>query len=485
MSANKFKSKTLTLIIFFIAVFAGTVTGNYFSGSRIFKPGEVKASKTDLIDMQYTFRAVSEKVLPVVVEITTTEVIQQEMPEGYTWPFNFIEPDDETGDEAPRIEEFESEGLGSGVIVGRDENTYYVLTNNHVIGQADSISVKLYKGESYTAEIVGRDERKDLAMVSFVNEADLDVAVLGSSDELRVGDWVLAVGNPLGYESTVTAGIVSAIGRNGPSDNISDFIQTDASINQGNSGGALVNLDGEVVGINTWIATPNGVSIGLGFAIPVDNVKNAVDDFIESGEVKYGWLGVSITNPDEQTAIDLGIEAQKGALIYNLYEDSPADKAGLLPGDFIIKLNNTEISDYMQFTRLVGDVRAGARIEVKLIREGKIMNIPVTIGNRADRAELTSLYGKIWPGLSGRTLDEGLKKEAGLADSLHGVIIAVEPKTRAAESGLKDYDIITEISGMKINNMMDFFTALNDKKNSSYLIKVLRNSKQVEIELIR
>ncbi|MBI9105547.1 MAG: Do family serine endopeptidase [Spirochaetales bacterium] len=460
-----------------IGVIIGLVVGITAGGGGL--AGRVQAGKTDLVDMQYTFRAVSADVLPVVVEIRVVEVQTQVMPKGYSWPFNFIDPEEEGPAET---QEYETEGLGSGVIVRKDGNKYYVLTNNHVLGSADRITIRLNDKSEIKAEIVGTDERKDLALVSFFSDKPLETARLGNSDDLYVGDWVLAVGSPLGYESTVTAGIVSAIGRNGPRENISDFIQTDASINQGNSGGALVNLDGEVVGINTWIATTTGVSIGLGFSIPVNNIKNAIDDFIEDGSVQYGWLGVTITDPDQITAEDLGLTGMTGAIVNNIYENSPAGLAGLLPGDLIIKVDGQEIKDYKHFTRAVGDIKAGETIELTVIRNKEQIKLSALIVLRKNREELIELYDYIWPGFTAIPLEDKLKSEFGLPESVGGVIISVEPGTRAFKSGLKDYDIITVINGNEINNMMDFYQSINDK-NNKYRLNIIRNNSEVIIEM--
>ena len=445
------------------------------------KNNTVYADKTDLKDMQYTFRAVAAEVLPSVVEINITQVNTQVMPEGYSWPFNFIEPED---DSSPETREYETQGLGSGVIVKEIDNKYYVLTNNHVIGDADKISVILNDKTEINAELIGTDERKDLALVSIQSDRKLPVIKIGNSEDLYVGDWVLAVGSPLGYESTVTAGIVSAIGRSGPDNNISDFIQTDASINQGNSGGALVNLDGELVGINTWIATTTGVSIGLGFSIPVNNVKSAIDDFIANGSVQYGWLGVSIADADAVTAEQLGISEINGALIYNIYEDSPAWKAGLLPGDFITKLNNTALNDYKHFIRVVGDLKDGDTISLEIIRNKKRLNIIAEIEMRKSKEVLITLTDKIWPGFIAVMLDSDTLRELGLSYGTAGVIVSVDTGTKAFESGLKDYDIITEINDIKINNILDFYSSINDKSNS-YVLKIIRNNSEMRIELQR
>ena len=474
--------KLLLVNILLTGIVTGLIIGFSISnGTSFIKTAD--AGKTDMLDMQYTFRTIAEKVLPFVVEIRVVEVKIQEMPKGYSWPFNFIDPESDP-DEPPEQQEYESEGLGSGVIVKKDGMKYYVLTNNHVIGEADRISVRLYDKSEINAEIVGVDERKDLALVSFTSDKELEPAVLGNSDDLYVGDWVLAVGSPLGYESTVTAGIVSAIGRSGPQNNINDFIQTDASINQGNSGGALVNLNGEVVGINTWIATNTGVSIGLGFSIPVNNVKKEINDFISSGSVLYGWLGVAISDPDDLTSEQLGISSLSGALVNNVYDDSPAGKAGILPGDYITMTDGVKVNDYKHFTRLIGDIKAGDEILLSLIRSGKKMQLKAVIELRKEKDDLIKMYSGIWPGMTPIPLDEKMKTELGFSQAFNGVIISVDTGTRAFISGLKDYDIVTEINGREINNMLDFYDSINDKSNS-YKLKVLRNNTELYIELVK
>ncbi|MCL1818163.1 MAG: trypsin-like peptidase domain-containing protein, partial [Spirochaetaceae bacterium] len=269
-----------------------------------------------LESLQGSFRSISEKVRPCVVTVSVSSVRRQgqQGDRNMPWFYYFFGRPDEG--EAPD-REFRNNGIGSGVILKKNGSTYYVLTNNHVVGKADDIKIHLFDGREFSTKLVGKDERKDLAVVSFETSEDLPIAAVGDSSTLHVGDWVLAVGTPFGLESTVTAGIVSALGRRGgPDGNISDFIQTDASINQGNSGGALVNLAGDLVGINTWITSPTGGSIGLGFAIPINNVKKAVDDLIERGAVQYGWLGVTISSLNADMVSSLQVPDGRGAFVY-------------------------------------------------------------------------------------------------------------------------------------------------------------------------
>ena len=438
------------------------------------------AAVMQLADMQNSFRNISAAVLPVVVEITVTEIRTQKLPENGGWPFNFLFPDG--GEDGGQEREYRSQGLGSGVIVKKTGDEYFILTNNHVIETADEINVILYDKTEYPAELVGRDERKDLAVIKFETEdPDIPVAKLGDSKDLYVGDWVLAVGSPLGYVSTVTAGIVSALGRRGPEQNINDFIQTDAAINQGNSGGALVNLKGEVIGINTWIATNSGANAGLGFAIPINNAKKAIDDFINLGEIRYGWLGVSIADVNDSLAEGLGVDVS-GAIIQNVYKNSPADDAGLLPGDFVYKINGEEVSDYMDLSRTVGDFVPGDDAVFDIYRYGKEMTVNVSIGERDDSETIAANYMDLWPGFSVMPLSDEIREELELEDDLKGVIIIVNEKSRAQVAGLKTFDVITAINNRDTDNVIDFYKNLNESGGRKTTFTLMREG-SVEMEI--
>ena len=440
----------------------------------------------DLQAMQNSFRAVSAEVLPVVVEITVTEITRQQVPTQRGWPFDFFFPDQAQPEGAePQEREFRSQGLGSGVIVRKDKSTYYVLTNNHVVGDADEINVILYDDREFPATLVGKDPRKDLALIQFESRDDLPLAVLGDSNDLYVGDWVLAVGNPLGYVSTVTAGIVSALGRDGPQDNISDFIQTDAAINQGNSGGALVNLKGEVIGINTWIATPSGSNAGLGFAIPINNAKKAIDDFISKGEIEYGWLGVSISDISKPVAQDLQVEGIKGAMIQNVYTDSPADKSGLLPGDYVTAINGESIESYLDLTRTVGDLLPNETYDFELIRYGKKVTLPVSIGLRENDESIAASYMDLWPGISIAPLTDEIRKELEIDESVKGLLLLVNEKSKAQMAGLKSYDIVTAINDRKVETALDFYRELNSNENRTNFLLLREGSVEMEIGIRR
>lgn len=438
----------------------------------------------ELESLQNGFRSVAARVLPVVVEVAVTEITTQQIPPIQNFPFDFFfRNEDEDQSDEEREREFRSQGLGSGVIVKRDGNIYYVLTNNHVISSADEIKVILHNEKEFSASMVGADERKDLALIKFESkDTSIPVAQLGDSESLYVGDWVLAVGTPFGYVSTVTAGIVSALGRRGPDQNISDFIQTDAAINRGNSGGALVNLRGEVIGINTWIATPNGSSAGLGFAIPINNAKKAIEDFITLGAIEYGWLGVSITDPPEPLAEALGVMDLPGALVQNVYKGSPADKGGLLPGDYITMIDGQEVEDYLDLTRKVGDLIPNKSYTMELYRYGSSLKLEIRIGIREDADAIAASYMSLWPGLSALVLTDELREELELPKKINGVVISVEDRGRAQVSGLKSYDVVTEINGTKIDSVIDFYRELNTPKSGKTTITLVREG-ELELEI--
>ena len=289
--------------------------------------------------LQSTFRSVSNNVLPAVVEIDVKEKKSVQTPSMDGWPFFFFGlPEDQQGDKKGNTREYEQSATGSGVIVRRNGKTIYVLTNNHVAGAASSITIKLNDGREFEGKLVGADSRIDVALVSFdTSDKDITIATLGDSDKVQTGDICLAMGTPLGYFQSVTQGIVSATGRSGSGiGSISDFIQTDAAINQGNSGGPLVNIYGEIIGINTWIASNSGGSQGLGFAIPINNIKHSIDQFISKGKVSYGWIGVSlldVSNISKDYKKELGIDSYKinflplENLLNYAFQDYPDDKS--------------------------------------------------------------------------------------------------------------------------------------------------------------
>lgn len=426
--------------------------------------------------LQTAFRAVSEAVLPSVIQIDVVETRTVESDPYGGLPFFFFDDSNSDGSE-PR--EYSQEGLGSGVIVRQNGDTYYALTNNHVVGAATEIFITLSDGREFEAKLVGADERKDIALVSFESSDDnISVAKLGDSDKVQTGDICLAMGTPLGYFASVTQGIVSATGRSGGGiGNISDFIQTDAAINQGNSGGPLVNIYGEIIGINTWIASQSGGSQGLAFSIPINNVKQAISDFISDGKITYGWMGVSLVEVNDIYKEELSISGNaKGAFVSQIFLNSPAAKSGMQAGDFITALNGKIVKDVDQLVREVGDLRAGEVADFQLIRGGKEIDLNVKI--EARDANITTDNSKLWPGFIAAPLTDDIRKNIGAEDTdITGVVVTnIQPKSPAALLRLKSGDIITAVNNKKVTNLAEFYSALETQKNKSIWFDVYNDN---------
>jgi Do/DeqQ family serine protease len=431
-------------------------------------------------NLQTAFRSISDKVLPSVVELKTVSIRKQQVPNfnGIPWEFFFGDPG-ERGEGNER--EFRSQGLGSGIIVRRDKDVYYVLTNFHVVNDANEIQAALNDGTEYAATLVGKDERKDLAMVSFKCPDDLPLAVLGDSDTVKVGDWAIAIGNPLGFMSSMTMGIVSAVGRTGgPAGNINDFIQTDTSINQGNSGGALVNIRGEVIGINTWIASSSGGgSVGLGFAIPINNTKRSIDEFISKGEISYGWLGVSLIDPDREMLQALNLAGKRGALVSQMFLGSPAEKGGIHAGDFITALNGKDVRGMNQLTMMVGELKPGEQANFQVIRDGAVRDVRVRIEARSN--DIAAENAKLWPGLIVVPLTDEIRSSLKLPASASGLYVGtVIAKSPAAVVGLLRQDLITSVNGEQVRDLPSFYKALREKATKELWFDVKRGESTLE-----
>lgn len=439
--------------------------------------------------MQKANRSVSQAILPVVVTIDVVETKTVEENPLNVLPWFFGNPNGDSGDSGngeseggTNKREYESSGLGSGIIVRRDGKTYYVLTNQHVAGSAKEITINLYDGRDIPGKLVGSDDRKDIALVSFESDdAAIPVAKLGDSSTVQAGDIVFAVGAPLGYMSSVTQGIVSAIGRDGgPNNNINDFIQTDAAINQGNSGGPLVNIYGEVIGINSWIASSSGGSQGLGFSIPINNVKKAVDDFISGGKVVYGWLGVQLYGADSVMKESLSMKDAKadGAFVRQVFTGSPADKGGLLPGDFILSLDGKKVKNVEQLTRDVGDLVSGQSVVFRIVRGGKEQTLTVKIEARDETTVSDST--KLWPGFGVYPITDDFKKQLKLKDGQKGIVVLdVYTKSAAAVIGLQGGDVIEKVNDKPVSNLGEFYAAVSDRSQKEIWFDVLRDGEEI------
>jgi serine protease Do len=373
------------------------------------------------------------------------------------------------GDQVPR--EFEQKGLGSGVIITKDG---YILTNNHVVEDADEIQVKLSDKEKYTGKVVGRDANTDLALVKIEPPRDLPAAVLGDSDRLRVGDWVIAIGSPFGLEHTVTTGIVSAKGRvigSGPYD---DFIQTDASINPGNSGGPLFNLRGEVVGINTAIVSSGQ---GIGFAIPVNMAKEELPQLREKGKVTRGWLGVQIQAWEPGLAQKFGLKEERGALVGRVMEGEPAEKAGIQKGDVILEVEGHAVKDTRDLLNTIARLQPGQTAKVLVFRDGKEKTLTVNLGERPADAEVA---GQPPPskedrlGLTVQDIPAEMAEQLGLEKPEGVLVSSVKPGSPAAKAGLQRGDLIHEMEHQPVRNAQDYHKILSKAGKESVLVWIQR-----------
>jgi serine protease Do len=361
--------------------------------------------------------------------------------------------------ERPVPRGYTQEGLGTGVIVS---SKGYILTNNHVVDGADEVSVKLADDRSFTAKIVGTDPKTDLAVLK-IDAKDIVPANLGDSDKLKVGEWVVAVGNPFGLTSTITAGIVSAKGRAhvGIAD-YEDFIQTDAAINPGNSGGPLVDLDGDVVGINTAIATRSGGYMGVGFAVPSNMAKSIMKSLIDEGRVVRGWIGAAIQNLNEGLAKSFGYDSTKGVLVADVTADGPADKAGIKSGDIIVRFDDQMVPNMEQLRAAVAAVKPGTKVPVEVVRDGKHENLRVKVGEL--ETEVAMGHSPNAPadlGMTVRTVTPDIAQELGLGEEASGVVVTtVEPFGPADRAGIQVKDVIETVQDHAVHNVNEFRAAM-------------------------
>ena len=362
--------------------------------------------------------------------------------------------------------------LGSGFIIDQEG---LVLTNNHVVENAEKITVRLADEKEYSAKVVGRDPRTDLAVIRITDgKGEFPVAPMGSSDGLQVGEWVVAMGSPFGLDNTLTAGVVSAKGRRigaGPYDN---FIQTDASINPGNSGGPLVNLRGEVVGINTAIFSRTGGNLGIGFATPIDLAKEILPELIKTGKVTRGWLGVTIQRVTPEIAESLGLEKSRGALVANVAQGSPADEAGIKVGDVIIEYNGKPIEESSQLPILVARTDVGKSVPATVMRDKKRIPVNIKVGELKEQEVVASgpKEGKL--GVTVQNVTPQIAESLGLSRADGVVITSVQPQGAAAEAGLRRGDVILELNRERIANASEFRKIVSQTKPGESMLFLIR-----------
>ncbi|MCY7294811.1 DegQ family serine endoprotease [Alteromonas sp. a30] len=408
-----------------------------------------------------TLAPMLEKTSPAVVSISVEgkHKIRQRVPDLFRYFY---------GPNAPReqVQEQPFRGLGSGVIIDADEG--YIVTNAHVVDNADEIIVSLGDGREIEAKKIGEDKGSDIALLK-VSPDNLSEVKLANSDAIRVGDFVVAIGNPFGIGKTVTSGIVSALGRSTAMsiNAYEDYIQTDAAINRGNSGGALVNLKGELVGINTAIVGPNGGNVGIGFAIPSNMMKSLVDQIIKYGEVRRGLLGITGQNVDSGLAKAMGLDVNQGAFVREVAEDSAASKGGIEPGDIIVEINGKKIESFNELRAKIGSLGAGAEVELGLLREGKHKEVDVVLEDFSARNIEAE---EIHPALDGATLADGTTES-----NEPGVEISdVAARSNADRLGLKQGDVIVGVNRQRINNVAELRRILNADERGVIALNVKR-----------
>ncbi len=409
-----------------------------------------------------SFADIAEKVLPSVVNVEGEGKVRINLPVDPFFEFFF----------GPQPREFERSSLGSGFIFRKKDNTYYVMTNNHVIKDMDKIILKLYDGTVIEkVEVVGADQATDIAVLKFESKNDLIVAKLGDSDNLRVGDWVMAIGSPFGLSSTVTVGVISAKHREltdipeGPS--IQDFLQTDAAINPGNSGGPLVNVEGEVIGVNTAIVSRTGQYAGIGFAVPINIAKNVANQLIEKGKIDRGYLGIYMQDVDENIAKALKLKKPYGVIISDVVKDSPAERAGLKTGDVIIEVDGRSIENSLQLRSYIQSKSPDDKVKIGVIRDGKRETFTVKLGS----AEKLFSQG----------FEKGtMKDKIGLeVEERNGKVVVtnVEKGSLAESVGIESGDIILQINKREIRSLRDYREAMEDARKKGSVLMLLQSGK--------
>lgn len=403
------------------------------------------------------FVVLAKKMKPIVVNVSTTQVSEAQGPQEFGNPFGEDDPFNDFwrrffGGPVPRGPQ-RQRSLGSGFIIDADGS---ILTNNHVVENAQKIVVKLADDQEYEAKVIGRDPKTDIAIIRINAKTNLTAASLGDSDRLEVGEWVVAIGNPFGLDSTVTSGIVSAKGRHigqGPYDN---FIQTDASINPGNSGGPLINLKGEVIGINTAIFSRSGTNIGIGFAIPINLVKELLPQLRGKGKVTRGYLGVLIQKVTPDIADSLGMDKGYGALVANVSKDGPAEKAGVKVGDVIVEFDGREIKDSGDLPIIVARTPVDKKVRMKVLRDKKEVLLTVSVGELKEEEVVAALPEKGELGMTVQRLTPQIAESLGLEKADGVVVTAVEPGSAADEAGIRRGDVILEVDKKQIRNLDEY-----------------------------
>jgi len=443
------------------------------------------AASTEAVRTLPDFAELAKRVGPSVVNVSTTQL--RRMAEDVPSPFGEDDPRNDLlerffGGRIPRGPQRQS-GLGSGFII---DSNGTILTNYHVVNDAQKISVTVSDGKTYDAKVVGKDQKSDIAVIKINAGRELPAVTLGDSDRLEVGEWVMAIGNPFGLDHTVTSGIVSAKGRQigaGPYDN---FIQTDASINPGNSGGPLLNLRGEVVGINTAIFSQSGGNIGIGFAIPSNSVKDLLPQLRDKGKVVRGYVGATVQKISPEIAESLGLKQTGGALVADVVRGGPAEKAGLKVGDVIVEFDKKIIKDSADLPAAVARVAPGTSVQLKIAREGKQISLPITVGEMKDSEVIASIGPESDLGLTVQPVTPDIAQSLGLERAEGLVVASVKPGSAADDAGLRSGDVITQVNRHPVKNLADYNREISrTEKTKSVLFLVHRGESSVFLALKR
>jgi serine protease Do len=442
-------------------------TGFFLAGSMPRGIGSVEAQVVDAKDE--SLPDVIDRVSPSVVYITSKRIVKSRMNNPFLddpfWRRFFDVP-----------KEREEQNLGSGVVVSRDG---YILTNNHLVGGASEVEVNLMDGRRFEAEITGTDPKSDVAVLK-IDTSGLPIIPLGKSSELRLGECVIAIGYPFGLGQTVTKGIVSARGRALKLVDYEDFIQTDAAINPGNSGGALINSDGELVGINTAIASRSGGSHGIGFAIPIDFAYSIMNSIIEHGRVVRGYVGIYPQDINHDMMEYFNLDSADGVLVAEVVEGGPADDAGMRQGDVIVEFDGKEVESSDRFRLLAAETAPGSEIEVVVIRGDSRKILELVIGERpeealAEKIEKDDDISPLFLGVGLETLDNDHREALDIPSDIKGVIVSdVERSTPAADAGIRRGDVIVEINRAKIGDLTDFRELMDGYKKAKVLVVIYR-----------
>ena len=494
---NRRKRFLLGLISFFVAIFIIT-----FAGAVHFSTISLEVSSHDAIaapvvvpakGAPLSFADLAEKLKPAVVNISTTKTVGGG---GFQSPFSdpppFSDPRFERffggdeffkkffGDSPGR--QFKQRSLGSGFIISKDG---FIFTNNHVVENADKIVVKLSNGKEYNAKVKGRDRNTDIALLKIEPDNGLPVVKLGDSSRLRVGDWVIAIGNPFGLSQTVTAGIVSAKGRvigAGPYD---DFIQTDASINPGNSGGPLFSLSGEVVGINTAIVAQGQ---GIGFAIPIDMAKDILPNLTTTGKVIRGWLGVSVQGITDDIASSLKLKNAEGVIVSDVFKGDPAEKAGIKTGDVIVEIDGEIVKDSHTLLKIVAGITVGSKVVIRVLRDGRMKVFSVKVTERPDTRDLSEEEpdkNEEYFGMTVQEITPEIAAHLGLPVATGVIITQVKSGSAADEAGIQAGDIMRQINRSTISSLKEYQTVMPRASSGDSVLVLIQRDQSKFFAVIR